>query len=99
MCKVSLYSRNQISLNKKFFPITDSLQKLGFEAVLDGEIVVVDDQGQPNFQMLQNYQKSATTYGKRASCFSMLSKKRGLRGSSPNILKASTGWARETGIG
>ncbi len=60
--KVSLYSRNQISLNKKFFPITDSLQKLGFEAVLDGEIVVVDDQGQPNFQMLQNYQKSGSGY-------------------------------------
>ncbi len=56
--KVSLYTRNQISLNQKFFPVTDSLQKLGFEAVLDGEIVVVDDQGQPNFQLLQNYQKS-----------------------------------------
>ena len=56
--KVSLYTRNQISLNKKFFPITDSLQKFGFEAVLDGEIVVVDDQGRPDFQMLQNYQKS-----------------------------------------
>jgi len=55
---VSLYSRNQISLNQKFSPITESLQKLGFEAVLDGEIVVVDDQGHPNFQMLQNYQKS-----------------------------------------
>ena len=56
--KVSLYSRNQISLNKKFFPIAESLQKFGFEAVLDGEIVVVDDQGRPDFQMLQNYQKS-----------------------------------------
>ena len=60
--KVSLYTRNQISLNKKFSPITDSLQKLGFEAVLDGEIVVVDDQGRPNFQMLQNYQKSGRGY-------------------------------------
>lgn len=56
--KVSLYTRNQISLNQKFYPITESLQKFGFEAVLDGEIVVVDEQGQPNFQMLQNYQKS-----------------------------------------
>ena len=55
---VSLYTRNQTSLNKKFSPIADSLQKLGFEAVLDGEIVVVDEQGRPNFQMLQNYQKS-----------------------------------------
>jgi bifunctional non-homologous end joining protein LigD len=57
--QVSLYSRKQISLAKKFGPITASLQKLGFDAILDGEIVVVDDQGRANFQMLQNYQKSA----------------------------------------
>lgn len=55
---VSLYSRNRISLKKKFFPITESLQKFRFEAVFDGEIVVVDDQGHPDFQMLQDYQKS-----------------------------------------
>ena len=55
---VLLYSRNRISLNQKFVPITDSLQKFGFEAVLDGEIVVVDDQGHPDFEMLQNYGKS-----------------------------------------
>ncbi len=55
---VSLYTRNQISLNKKFSPIVEALQKLRFKAVLDGEIVVADGQGRPNFQMLQNYQKS-----------------------------------------
>ena len=60
--KVSLYSRNHIDLNQKFFPVTEALQKVGFEAVLDGEIVVVDDQGRPNFQMLQNYQKSGGGY-------------------------------------
>ncbi|MFA4901556.1 MAG: non-homologous end-joining DNA ligase [Desulfobaccales bacterium] len=60
--KVSLYTRNQISLNKKFFPIAESLQKFEFDAVLDGEIVVVDDQGLPDFQMLQNYQKSGSGY-------------------------------------
>jgi bifunctional non-homologous end joining protein LigD len=51
---VSLYSRNQISLNKKFPSILDSLRKLRFDAVLDGEVVVVDDQGRPDFQMLQH---------------------------------------------
>ena len=56
--EVALYTRNLISLNKKFSPITGSLRKLGFAAVLDGEIVVVDVQGRPHFQMLQNYQKS-----------------------------------------
>jgi bifunctional non-homologous end joining protein LigD len=52
---VSLYSRNGISFNKKFSPIVESLRKFGFDAVLDGEIVVVDDQGGPDFQALQHY--------------------------------------------
>ncbi|RJR44693.1 MAG: hypothetical protein C4567_04200 [Deltaproteobacteria bacterium] len=56
--EVSLYTRNQIPLAKKYAPITEALQKCGFAAVLDGEIVVVDDQGRPDFQMLQNYRKS-----------------------------------------
>jgi len=59
---VSLYSRNLISLGKKFFPIVDSLRKLRLEAVLDGEIVVVDDQGRPDFQRLQHYQDSGNDH-------------------------------------
>jgi len=55
---VSLYSRNRISFNRKFAPIADSLEKLKFDAVLDGEIVVVDDRGRADFQMLQDYRKS-----------------------------------------
>ena len=55
---VSLYSRNGISFDKKFFPIADSLRKFGFDAVLDGEVVVVDDQGRPDFQALQHYRDS-----------------------------------------
>jgi bifunctional non-homologous end joining protein LigD len=55
---VSLYTRNKISLNRKFSLVADSLRKLRYEAILDGEIVVVDDEGRPDFQMLQNYQKS-----------------------------------------
>ena len=57
---VSLYSRNGISFEKKFPPIAESLRQFGFEAVLDGEIVVVDDQGCPDFQMLQHYQDSGS---------------------------------------
>ena len=56
--KVALYSRNLLSLDQKFAPIAESLQTLPFEAVLDGEIVVVNEQGQADFQLLQNYQKS-----------------------------------------
>ncbi len=57
---VSLYSRNGTSYEKKFSPIVASLRKFGFDAVLDGEIVVVDDQGRPDFQALQHYQGSGS---------------------------------------
>jgi bifunctional non-homologous end joining protein LigD len=57
---VSLYSRNGISFDKKFSPIAEALRKFGFDAVLDGEIVVVDDQGRPDFQALQHYQDSGS---------------------------------------
>jgi bifunctional non-homologous end joining protein LigD len=56
--KVSLYSRNNISLSRKFPPIVESLKELNMEAVFDGEIVVVDKNGEPDFQLLQDYQKS-----------------------------------------
>jgi len=55
---VSLYSRNGISFERKFPPVFESLRGFGFNAVLDGEIVVVNDHGDPDFQMLQHY-KSA----------------------------------------
>ncbi|WP_298432002.1 non-homologous end-joining DNA ligase [Geobacter sp.] len=55
---VSLYSRKLLPLNRKFAPVVESLRTLGFEAVLDGEIVVVDEGGKPDFQLLQNYGKS-----------------------------------------
>ncbi len=56
--KVRLYSRNQLSLEDRFGPLVRSLQGLGHQAVLDGEVVVVDETGKPSFQLLQNYQKS-----------------------------------------
>ena len=58
--EVSLYSRNGISFNKKYHPVVEALRKFGFEAVLDGEVVVVDDQGRPEFQKLQHYQTSGS---------------------------------------
>lgn len=55
---VALYSRNQISLAKKFPPVVESLKTLGLHAVLDGEIVVADNSGKPDFQKLQDFPKS-----------------------------------------
>jgi bifunctional non-homologous end joining protein LigD len=57
---VSLYSRNGVSFNKRFAPVAEALQRYRVDAILDGEIVVVDDQGQPDFQMLQHYQDSGS---------------------------------------
>lgn len=54
---VFLYSRRQESFAEKFAPIHDALAKLGHNAILDGEVVVLDDDGRPSFQALQNYQK------------------------------------------
>lgn len=55
---VNLYSRNNISFNKDYQPIVSSLEKLPFDCVLDGEIVVVDENGKPSFQSLQNWGKT-----------------------------------------
>lgn len=53
--KVNLYSRNKLSYIQKFAPIVQSLQKVPGNAVLDGEVVVVDELGHPHFQWLQDY--------------------------------------------
>ena len=53
---ILLYSRNLLSFNDIFSPILKSLKKLKHQAVLDGEVVVLDHTGRSNFQLLQNYQ-------------------------------------------
>jgi len=53
--KVKLYSRNLQPFNQKYQPVVKALQKIKHQVVLDGEIVVVDNQGRSHFQSLQNY--------------------------------------------
>lgn len=55
--EVKLTSRNLLSLNEKFAPVVEALRECRFEGVLDGEVVVVDEQGHPDFQRLQDYPK------------------------------------------
>jgi bifunctional non-homologous end joining protein LigD len=55
---VRLYSRNQLSFEKRFPAIVESLRRMDHEAVLDGEIVVLDQAGKPRFQLLQNHARS-----------------------------------------
>jgi bifunctional non-homologous end joining protein LigD len=55
--RVNLYSRTGLSYNDKYPALVRSLQLFQHDAVLDGEVVVVDGRGQPNFQLLQHYGK------------------------------------------
>jgi bifunctional non-homologous end joining protein LigD len=55
---VRLYSRNQQNYEEEFPPVFDDLKRLSFEAVLDGEVVVIDENGHARFQLLQNYRKT-----------------------------------------
>jgi bifunctional non-homologous end joining protein LigD len=62
LCKkqeVDLISRNQKSFNDKFYPIYDALKKTGWNAVLDGEIVVLKNSGISSFGDLQNWRSES----------------------------------------
>ena len=57
--KVQLISRNDKSFNEKFYPVTKALELWNINAVVDGEIVVVGDDGISNFGSLQNWRSEA----------------------------------------
>jgi bifunctional non-homologous end joining protein LigD len=54
--KLRLYSRNGLSYSEKFPVIADALKDIKHNAVLDGEIVLLDEDGKPSFQKLQHYE-------------------------------------------
>lgn len=56
--KVDLYSRNGLSFRHKFTELYQHLQQVPYDAILDGEIVSLDQQGRAVFQNLQNYQQN-----------------------------------------
>jgi bifunctional non-homologous end joining protein LigD len=53
--KAELYSRNLNSFNGSYPAIVQALETLGHDAVLDGEVVSVDEKGKSQFQYLQHY--------------------------------------------
>lgn len=55
---VRLYSRHNINYEAEFSPIVDELKQIKFDAVIDGEIVVVDSEGIADFKLLQNYRRT-----------------------------------------
>ncbi len=56
---VEIKSRNNKSFNEKFYPVYDALKKWEINAVVDGEIVVVNDKGIPDFSDLQAWRSEA----------------------------------------
>ncbi|WP_118953524.1 DNA ligase D [Taibaiella helva] len=54
-----LRSRNNKSFNEKFYPVYDAVAAWGIDAVVDGEIVVVNDKGLASFAGLQNWRSEA----------------------------------------
>jgi bifunctional non-homologous end joining protein LigD len=51
-----LYSRNGLTFDKAYPKVFDALKSIKKNMIIDGEIVVFDEKGKPNFQKLQNYQ-------------------------------------------
>ena len=51
---VTLFSRNEKVLNERFPKVVDALGSLEGDFVVDGELVAMDPQGRPSFQLLQN---------------------------------------------
>ena len=57
--KVNLISRNNKSFNEKFYPVVDALKKWDINAIIDGEVVVLNEKGVSNFGALQNWRSEA----------------------------------------
>jgi DNA ligase D-like protein (predicted ligase) len=56
--KVTLYSRRGTDLSRRFKYVTAALASLPDETVIDGEVVALDEQGKPKFNLLQNFRSS-----------------------------------------
>jgi len=57
--EAELKSRNSKPFNDKFYPVYDAIRNWKINAVVDGEIVVVDEKGISNFGALQNWRSEA----------------------------------------
>jgi bifunctional non-homologous end joining protein LigD len=56
---VDIKSRNLKSFNEKFYPVYEALKKWKINIIVDGEIVVVNDKGIPDFSDLQGWRSEA----------------------------------------
>jgi bifunctional non-homologous end joining protein LigD len=52
---VRMDSRSALDYTKKYPPVAKALKELGHDAVLDGEVVVFNEEGKPDFDALQTF--------------------------------------------
>ncbi|HVW58549.1 MAG TPA: non-homologous end-joining DNA ligase, partial [Puia sp.] len=57
--EVDIHSRNNKSFNEKFYPVYNALKEWQIDAVVDGEIVVLNEKGSSNFSNLQEWRSEA----------------------------------------
>ena len=57
--KVELLSRNNKPFSEKYYPITNAMKDWPINAVLDGEILVIEKDGKADFSALQNWRSEA----------------------------------------
>ncbi len=57
--KVNLISRNNKSFNDKFYPVYEALKNWKINAVVDGEVAVLNEKGVAHFGSLQNWRSEA----------------------------------------
>jgi bifunctional non-homologous end joining protein LigD len=60
--KVRLRSRNNMSLDKRFYTVKEKLEGFGLNAVLDGEVVLLNEKGCADFDGLMNGRKGCLVY-------------------------------------
>ena len=53
---------NSKSFNEKFYPVFNALKSWKINVVVDGEIVVVNDKGIPDFSDLQSWRSEADLF-------------------------------------
>ena len=59
--EVHLTSRSSVPLNNSFPTLVQELEKVPLNVVVDGEIVLLNEKGKPDFQKLQNYRHNPSS--------------------------------------